>query len=143
MRKCCSTADPHTLFDSNVWMLSCEVVALRENFVNRPESCGSLSTKICIPGDISCARKNTHGLGYIFLHPHTQPAPNQGSKIFLRHFPTTLVPSLTLQISDFVQSSLENLTFDFLLIICHIRDLHVWPRVKGKSNFERLVMVRE
>jgi hypothetical protein len=43
-------------------------------------------------------KKNlTHGLG-IFLRPNKQPVPEQGIKIFLRHFPTTLVPSLTLQI---------------------------------------------
>jgi hypothetical protein len=60
MIKCGSTEDPHTLFDSNVWMLSCEVVSPGK-FVNRPESYDSLS---CIPGDISCARKK-HTWTYI------------------------------------------------------------------------------
>jgi hypothetical protein len=35
----------YTLFDSNVWILGCEVVALRENFVDRPERYDSCSTK--------------------------------------------------------------------------------------------------
>jgi hypothetical protein len=33
----------------------------------------------------------------IFLHSHTQPDPKQGIKKFLRHWPSTLVSSLTLQ----------------------------------------------
>jgi hypothetical protein len=44
----------------------------------------------------------------IFLQSNSQSAPKQGIKIFLRHFPTTLVPSLALQISQFVQSSFES-----------------------------------
>jgi hypothetical protein len=55
MIKCGSTTDPYTLFDINVWMLRCEVVALRENFVNRPESYDSFSAKSYIPGGISYA----------------------------------------------------------------------------------------
>jgi hypothetical protein len=62
---------------------SCEIVALRENFIDKPESYDSYSAKSCI-----------------FL-------------------------------------------FNFSLIICHIRDLIVWSRGKGKTNFVRLVMVRE
>jgi hypothetical protein len=39
---------------------------------------------------------------------------HQGIKIVLRHFRTSLVPSLTLQISVFVQSSLESPTLECL-----------------------------
>jgi hypothetical protein len=40
---------------------SCEIVALRENFVDSPESYDSFSAKLYI----SCARKKAHALGYI------------------------------------------------------------------------------
>jgi hypothetical protein len=72
-----------------------------------------------------------------FLHSHTQPDTKEGIKNFPRHFSTTLVPSLTLQISDIVYSSLERSTLEFSRIICKIRDLDVWSRGKGKSNFLR------
>ena len=42
---------------------SCEIVALREMFVDRPESYDSVSAKNCI--------FHAHGLGYIFLFPYT------------------------------------------------------------------------
>ena len=88
----------------NTMKASCEIVALQENFVYRPESYDSASAKNCI----FLAHEKTRTIWGIFLHSHTQPAPKQGIKIFLRHFTTTLVPSLTLQLSDIVQSSLES-----------------------------------
>jgi hypothetical protein len=79
----------------------------------------------------------------IFLHSHAQPNSKQGIKKFLRHLPSSLVPSLTLQISHIIQSSLESLTLEFFTYHCHIPDLNVWSHGKGKSYFVRLVMVRE
>jgi hypothetical protein len=66
----------------------------------------------------------------MFLY-HTQPVPKQSIKIFFRHF-HILVPSLTLQISNFVQSNLENKTSEFLAIVFHIPDHNVRSRGKGK-----------
>jgi hypothetical protein len=48
---------------------SCEIVALRENFVDRPESYDSFSAKSCV---------FLHTVWGIFLHPHTQTDPKQG-----------------------------------------------------------------
>jgi hypothetical protein len=73
-----------------------------------------------------CAR-----FGGIVLHSYTQPDPKQGVKIFLRHFPTTLVPSLTLQISDIVKSSLNSSTLEFFayhLPYSRSRCLVTWQR---------------
>jgi hypothetical protein len=120
---------------------SCEIVALRENFVDRPESYDSFSAKSCI--HVFLAHEKMRTDWGIFFHSHTQSDPKQGIKKFRRHFPTTLVLSQTLQISGIVKSSLESPTLEFLLIICHIRDLDVWSRGKGNSNFVRLVMVRK
>jgi hypothetical protein len=64
---------------------SCETVALRENFVDRPESYNPFSVKRCIFLE--------HGLG-IFLHFHTQPDPKQGIKKFLYEF-TFYFPTFT------------------------------------------------
>jgi hypothetical protein len=58
-------------------------------------------------------KKQMHTIWGIFLHFHIQPDPKQGIKKFCRHFSTTLVPSLTVQISDIVQSSLESPTLEF------------------------------
>jgi hypothetical protein len=77
---------------------SCEIVALRENVVDRPESYDSFSAKIYM----FLAHEERRTVRGIFLHPHTQLAPKQDIKIFLRHKTTTLVPSLTVQISDIV-----------------------------------------
>jgi hypothetical protein len=118
---------------------SCEIVALRENFVDRPESYDSFSAKSCI----FLAHEKTRSVWGIFLNSHTQPDPKLGINKFLRHFPTTLVPSLTLQISDIVQSSFESPTLEFSLLISHIRDLNVWSHDKRKSNFVRLAMIRK
>jgi hypothetical protein len=118
---------------------SCEIVAHRENFVDRSESYDLFSAKNCI----FLAHEKTRTVWGIFLHSHTQPDLNHSIKKFLRHFHSTLVPSLTLQISDIVQSSLESHTLEFSLIICHIRDLDVWSDGKWKSNFVKLVMVRK
>jgi hypothetical protein len=90
-------------------MSSCEVVALRENFIDRPESYDSYSTKSCI----FLAHEKTRTVWGIFLHSHTQSDPKQGIKKFLRHFPPALVPLLTLRISDIIQSSLESHTLEF------------------------------
>jgi hypothetical protein len=109
--------------------LSCEIVALRENFAARPESYDSVSAK----SSIFLAHEKTRTVWDIFLHFHTQPDPKLGIKIFLRHFPTILVPSLTLKISDIVQSIFQSPRLEFSLIICHIRDLmfgHVAREVK-------------
>ena len=103
---------------------SCEIVAHRENFIDRPESYDLFSAKKCI----FLAHEKTRTVWGAFLLPHTQPAPS---------IPTTLVPSLTLQLSDIVQSSLESPTLEFSLIICYIRDLNVWSRSKGKSSFAK------
>jgi hypothetical protein len=126
------------MVNHSLWTPSCESVSLLENFVDRPESYDLFSAKSCI----FLAHEKTCTVWGIFLHFHTQHNPKQGIKKFLRHFPTTLVPSLTLQISDIVQSSFERPALEFSLVICHIRDLDVWSRGKGKPNFVRLVMVR-
>jgi hypothetical protein len=47
----------------NISRTSCEIVALRENFVERPESYSSFSAKSCI--------FLAHGLGYISPFPYT------------------------------------------------------------------------
>jgi hypothetical protein len=118
---------------------SCEIIALQENFVDRPEGYDSSSAKSCI----FLAHEKMCTVWGIFLHFHTQLDLKQAIKKFVRHFPSILVPSLTLQISDIIQSSLENPTHKFSLIICHVRDLDVWSCGKGKSNFVRLLMVRK
>jgi hypothetical protein len=70
---------------------------------------GKNTAKSCI----FLAREKTCMVWGIFLHPCTEPAPKDGFKIFLRHLTTTLVPSLILQISYIVQSSLESPTLEF------------------------------
>jgi hypothetical protein len=68
---------------------------------------------------------------YGFLHFHTQPDPKQGIQKFLRHFPTTLVPSLTLQIYGIVQSSIERPVLEFFvyyLSYSRSRYLVTWQR---------------
>jgi hypothetical protein len=67
------------------------------------------SAKSCI----FLAHEKTRTFWGIFLHSHTQSDPKQGIKKFLRHFPTALVPSLTLRISDIIHSSLESHTLEF------------------------------
>jgi hypothetical protein len=114
-----------------LYYTSCEIVALREFFVDRPESYDSFSAENCI----FLAHEKTRKVWVIFIHFHTKPDSKQGIKKFLRHFPTTLVPSLTLQISYIVRSNLESPTLEFSLIICLIQDLDVWSRGKGKSSF--------
>jgi hypothetical protein len=120
---------------------SCQIVAHRGNFVDRPESYDSFRAKNCI----FLALEKTRTLGVYFsipIHNLTQSKVSKNAQdIFL--LLSTLVRSLTLQISDIVQSSLESPTLEFSLIICYIRDLDVWSRGKGKSNFVRLVMVRK
>jgi hypothetical protein len=100
----------HKIINQCIRVCSCEIVALRENFVDRPESYDAFKAKSCI----FLAHEKTHTLWDIFLHPHTQPAPKQGIKIFLRHLTTTRVPSLILKISDIVQSSIESHTLEFI-----------------------------
>jgi hypothetical protein len=66
---------------------SCEIVALRENFVDRPRR-----------ATIRSALKVMHFLRSIWdMYSHTQPDQKQGIKKFVRHLPTTFVPLLTLQ----------------------------------------------
>jgi hypothetical protein len=65
---------------------SCETVALRENFVDRPESYDSFSAKSCI--------FLAHALGYISPFPYTICLKTRYKKKFLYHLPTLLVPSL-------------------------------------------------
>jgi hypothetical protein len=106
---------------------SCEIVALRENFIDRPESYDSYSAKSCI----FLAHEKTRTVWGIFLHSHTQSDPKQGIKKFLRHFPTALIPSLTLRISDIIQSSLESHTLEFFayhLPYSRSRCLVTWQR---------------
>jgi hypothetical protein len=86
---------------------TCKIVALWKNVVDRPESYDSFSAKGCI----FLAHEKTRTIWGIILHAPT--APRQGIKIFLTHLTTTLVPSLTLQILDIVQSSLESATLQF------------------------------
>jgi hypothetical protein len=119
--------------------ISCEIVALRENFVDKPESYDSVNARSCI----FLAHEKTHTVWGSFLQFNTQSDPNLGIKTLLRHFPTTLVPSQTLKISDIVQSNLQSTTLEFSLMICHILDLDVWSCGKGKSNFVRVVVVQE
>jgi hypothetical protein len=68
-----------SLFD-----VSCEIVALLENFVATIRS--MLKVVYFLPT-----------IWGIFLHFHTQPDQKQGIKKFIRHLPATIVPSLTLQ----------------------------------------------
>jgi hypothetical protein len=108
-------------------IVSCEIVALRENFIDRPESYDSYSAKICI----FLVHEKTRTVWGIFLHSHTQSDPKQGIKKFLRHFPTALAPSLTLRISDIIQSSLESHTleiFAYHLPYSRSRCLVTWQR---------------
>jgi hypothetical protein len=70
---------PFTIF------VSCEIVALRENVVYRPESYDSFSAKSCV--------FLAPGLGYISQY-HKQSEPKQDIEKPLCHLPTTLVPSL-------------------------------------------------
>jgi hypothetical protein len=79
---------------------------------------------------------------YLFI-PIQKPDPKQGIKKIPKTFSSTFVPSLTLQISYIVQSSLESPTLEFSLIICLTRDLDVWSRGKGKSSFVMQVIVQE
>jgi hypothetical protein len=94
----------------NIDPYSCEIVALRENYIDRPESYDSFSAKSCI----FLAHEKTRTVWGIFFNSHTQPDPKQSikKKKLLRHFPTTLrlVPSLTLQITDSSRATLENPT---------------------------------
>jgi hypothetical protein len=108
---------------------SCEFIALRENFVDRPKSYDSFSAK----SRIFLTHEKMCTVWGMFLNSHTQPDPKQSIKKFLRHLTTALLSLLTLQISDIFQSSLKSPTLEFSLIICHIRDLDVWSRGKGKS----------
>ena len=102
---------------------SCEIVALRKNFVDRPESYDSASAKNCT----FLAHEKTRMVWGIFLYSHTQPVPKQGIKIFLTHFTTTL--------SNIVQSSLASPTLEFFAIICHNRHIDVYSHVvKGSQN---------
>jgi hypothetical protein len=112
-------------------------------FCDRPESYNSLTFRVLKVVYFLRTKKRARFGVCIFLHFHTQPDPKQGIKKFLRHLPSTLVPSLTLQISDIVQSNFESQTLEFFAIICHVRDFNVWSSGKGKSNFVRLVMVRK
>jgi hypothetical protein len=78
-------------YSFDIWYIALpiyEIVALRKNFVDRPESYDSFSSKSCV----FLSHEITRTVWGIFLHPHTQPAPKQGIKKFLRHLPTTLVP---------------------------------------------------
>jgi hypothetical protein len=107
-------------------LFSCEIVALRENFIDRPESYNSYSAKSCI----FLAHEKTCMVWGIFLYSHTQSDPKV-SKKFLRHFPTALVPSLTLRISDIIQSSFESHTLEFFayhLPYSRSRCLVTWQR---------------
>jgi hypothetical protein len=118
---------------------SCEIVSLWENVVDRPDSNDSFSPESCI----CLAHEKTRTVWGIFLHPHTEPAPKHGIKIFLRYFPATLVPSLTLQISDFVQSSLESPTLEFFayhLPYSRFRWLVLWQR---EVKLCKVVMLQE
>jgi hypothetical protein len=77
------------------------------------------------------AHEKTRTVWGIFFHFHTKPDSKQGIKKFLRHFPTNLVPPLTLQISDIVQSSLEGPTleiFAYHLPNSRFRCLVTWQR---------------
>jgi hypothetical protein len=76
----------------------------------------------------------------IFLHFHTQSAPNQGIKKFLCHFPSTLVPSLLTKF-DFPLSCDQTSRFRILQMIgeklwhvkrCNIRS---FPFVLYNSPF--------
>ena len=69
--------------------VSCEIVALWENSVDRLESYDSFNAK-------SCAFLE-QGLGYISAFPCTTSPKARYHKKFLRHLPSTLVPSITLQ----------------------------------------------
>jgi hypothetical protein len=51
-----------------VLLNSCEIVALRENFIGRQESYDSYSAKSCI---LLAHEKKAHGLGYISPFPYT------------------------------------------------------------------------
>jgi hypothetical protein len=51
--------------------------------------------------------------GVYFSIPTHNLSQSKVSKKFVRHLPTTLVPSLTLQIPDIVPSSLESHTLEF------------------------------
>jgi hypothetical protein len=80
---------PHLLWHgTSVNFPTYKILALLENFVDRPESLDSFSAKSCV--------FLTHGLGYISPFQYTT-WPKQGIKKFLRHLLTTLVSSLTLQ----------------------------------------------
>jgi hypothetical protein len=114
--------------------VSCEILALRENFLDRPESYDSFSAKNCI----FLAHEKTRTVWDIFLHSHSQPDPKQGIKKLQRHFPATLVLSIT-NLANIWHRPEQHWKSHSL--ICHIRDLDVWSRCKGKSNFVRLVMV--
>jgi hypothetical protein len=100
---------PEVMRNAFIHICSCEIVALQENFVDRPESYDLVYAKSCI----FLAHEKTRTVWGILFHSHTQSDPKQGIKKFLRHFPTTLVPSLTLQISDIVHSSLQSPTLKF------------------------------
>jgi hypothetical protein len=66
---------------------SCAIEALRENFVDRPESYYSFRGKGCI--------FLVHKKMRTVFPFHTQPDTKQGIKIFLKHFPTTLARTIT------------------------------------------------
>jgi hypothetical protein len=85
------------------------------------------SAKSCI----YLAHEKTCTVWGIFFHSHTQSDPEQGIKKFPRHFPTALVPSLTLQISDIIRNSLESHTLEFFayhLPYSRSRCLVAWQR---------------
>jgi hypothetical protein len=74
-------------------------------------------------------RTKTRSFWGMFVHSHTQPDPKQGMKKILRHFATTFVPTLTLQISGIVHGSLESPThecFAYHLIYSRSRCLVTW-----------------
>jgi hypothetical protein len=115
---------------------SCEIVALRENFDDRSKSYNSFSAKSCI----FLAREKTRTVCGVYFHYHTHHDPKQGIKKLLRHFPFTLVQSLTLQIPEITQSSLESPTLEFFSY--HLPYSRSRCLVKLQSKV-KLVMVRQ
>jgi hypothetical protein len=63
---------PRKIFSESMKINSCDIVALRENFVDRPESYDSFSAKSCV--------FHAHGLGVYFSTPLHNVAQSKVSK---------------------------------------------------------------
>jgi hypothetical protein len=96
------------------YLCSCEIVALRENFVDRMENYDSFSAKSCV--------FLVHGWG-IFLHSHSQPDLKQGIKKFLKHIPTNLIQSLTMLTSRIRQMMAKNSSVGFSKLLWTMSDI--------------------